>query len=213
MNAGMAALAAGLCCAGAAMAAPKTSVSYKTYAVSGETAAAIYASIQDSGPNLNGMNAFAITRPRYRLVGRPVMKAGQCRAAGVGLEIAYDVTLPVHMDENALEPGLKGAWGVFSGHVKAHEGEHVRIWNECAQKADRALQALRSASCNGLGAKAAALLRDMQKTCSGRHEAFDRAEARNLSDFAFMRMVLKDSLPPEPNGPGTVTRALRAPEP
>ena len=165
----------------------RTLASY--YRVSGQTAEAIYRSILRHGPNLHGQEAFAITRPSYRMQGTARMEGGMCRMHGMGLYIDFAMTLPRHADTGSLSPGLRLAWKHFSQHILDHERRHVRIWRSCAEDAEARLRRLSAPDCGQLDQMAAKIIKQMEQSCAQRHDAFDKAEAKSLPGFKFMRMV------------------------
>jgi predicted secreted Zn-dependent protease len=105
----------------------KASIKTETYAISGETGAALYASIGEKGPVIGGGKIRAIAYTDFRLTWqrRYENPGGACvlAAARPKLTIIYRLPKPVA----TLTPAVKANWQVFADGIIRHERHHGEI--------------------------------------------------------------------------------------
>jgi len=105
-----------------------------TYAISGNTGKALYASIGQRGPRLRGGASSAVAKTDFDLRwGRDYVREGNAcvlKAARPFLTVTYTLPEPAE----PLPPGTAARWRVFIAGIRAHEAVHGRYVEEMAQE-------------------------------------------------------------------------------
>lgn len=199
-------LAAGLVSVSAthtALAKPQVRTTFKFYPVKGRTAAEIYTSMVSSGPNVDGMDAYASTNATSEQSGR-LVKTGSCRVSDYSFRFDFTINLPKLRNEKALSSPTRAKWNSFQAFLRAHELQHTKIWLSCAADLERKVKALRASSCSTVDKEAGRLWKQMRNACEKRHQAFDAAEQRRVLKQPFVQAAFQHG--------GSNTSALTVPD-
>ncbi|QKV17126.1 DUF922 domain-containing protein [Oricola thermophila] len=121
-----------LLAAPAAAAEIRARVVVKTYPVSGETGAALYAAIGGGGPLVGGRRAIARTDFDLRW-GRDYVRDGRdCVLAAARPFLTVTYTLPE--PSGPLPPETAARWARFAAAIRSHEEVHGRYVEEMARE-------------------------------------------------------------------------------
>lgn len=176
--------------AGSASAKPVDRTTYSYYAISGNTAVAIYNAMLRKGPRVDGAKAYAATSATTTQDGKLIQQS-TCQIADYRLKLDFVIKLPKIRNEAVLPAADRGRWRQFQSFLKTHEETHRSIWLGCAANLERQVKAIHAKSCKDADRQAAALWNKMRAACSRKHEAFDTAEQKKLLRHPFMSLILK----------------------
>ncbi len=157
--AAVALLAAGAACARAeapAEPAPalvtRAAAEYVFYDVSGDTPAALRASLREGSARTLGGSHFA--RADWNVTWRARWEGDRtCRVGSVDVRLTARVTLPRWDPPADAAPELVARWGAFMHALSLHEARHVDIGAEAAQAVRRAVEAESNTSCAGMDSR------------------------------------------------------------
>lgn len=150
----------------------------KTYAVHGETGAALYKSIGERGPEIgNGMRTIAHTSFKLTWTRKYEVQNGACvlTVARPKLIITYVVPKPA----NKLPPAVQAQWDKFSSGVLAHEkvhGEHIKEMVRDIEAATLGFSVPDDAACKKIREQMTVRLGALSQTQRQRGRDFDRME-------------------------------------
>lgn len=184
------ALIAGAWVAGPVAAGPKVSVNYAYYPVSGSTAVGLMRDLHLDGPTVNGTGAYAYTTSEMSQSGT-VRQGKTCSIPRYTIGIQFTITLPAAQDLPDARPRVRAAWKSFYSFVKRHEETHKSIWIGCASTMQAKVRALKTATCDQLGARIDQIIAREQAACHRKHAAFDRSERSRLAAQPLIRQAIK----------------------
>lgn len=174
---------------GPAASKPIQTTKYVYYPISGETPAAIYATMVSHGPRVDGVKAYASTNAVSAQSG--LMTQGDlCVLKYYKFKIDFTINLPRLKNESTLKRRTKTEWKKFSRFLKTHEETHRSIWLACGSALEAQVQRLKIKSCKELDTKTVKLWDQMRASCAKKQDAFDVAEQKRLPQQSFVRLVL-----------------------
>jgi len=164
---------------------------YSSYSVSGRTPAAIYRSILERGPRVDGSKAIAATTAQA--VQSHTMEQGPslCRVTDFRLSFRFNVQLPRLVNSSGLSPQDRRLWQQFTGFLKAHELQHTSLWLRCGRELERRVMAIRASSCEEVQRQAESTWRRMKPGCDKQQSNFDREQRTELMSQPFMQRVMR----------------------
>lgn len=171
-----------------AEAKPVQSTKYVYYNVGGDTAASVYKAMLSRGPNVNGAKAYAATSAVSSQDGK-LAQAKSCVIQDYQVKIDFVIKLPKLRNEAVLPAPDRSRWRQFSQFLKAHEETHRSIWLGCAQELEAKVRAIKAKGCDEAEARASKLWDAMRRSCSKKHDSFDKAEQKRLMQHPFVRTV------------------------
>ena len=174
---------------GDAVSKPHQTTKYTYYAISGNTPAAIYATLVKRGPRVGGVKAYAATTAVSSQSGQ-LIQGKSCSLDDYRFKIDFTINLPKLKNEAALTGSTRTDWKKFSTFLKVHEETHRRIWLACADELETRVKAVQAKSCSDLNEKTTRLWEQMRVSCAKKQDAFDVAEQARLLRHPFVKLVL-----------------------
>jgi predicted secreted Zn-dependent protease len=168
---------------------PNQTTKYVYYPISGNTPAAIYATLVKRGPRVGGVKAYAATTAVSSQSGQ-LVQGQNCALEQYRFKIDFTIKLPKLRNEAALTGTTKTDWNKFSSFLKIHEETHRSIWLACASELEAKVKAVQAKSCAELNDKSTKLWEQMRTSCARKQDAFDVAEQARLLRHPFVRLVL-----------------------
>lgn len=157
----------------------KATIKTETYAISGQTGAALYASIGQKGPVIGGGKIRAIAYTDFKLTWqrRYENPGGACvlAAARPKLTIIYRLPKP----SAALQPSVKASWQRFSEGIIRHERQHGEIITAMVKRIEAETIGIRfddDADCRQVRAELNRRLGKISRDERDQNIAFDRKE-------------------------------------
>lgn len=125
---------------------------YVFYDVSGDTPAAVWASMREGSIRTLGGHHFA--RTEWNVTWRARWGgAGTCRVSSTDVQLTAQVTLPRWTPPVNAPPELVAAWATFMHSLSLHEARHVDIAARAARDLRREVEAVTGAGCAGMDAR------------------------------------------------------------
>ena len=168
---------------------PNQTTKYTYYAISGNTPAAIYATLVKRGPRVGGVKAYAATTAVSSQSGQ-LIQGQNCALDSYRFKIDFTIKLPKLKNEAALTGATRTDWNKFSSFLKIHEETHRSIWLACASALEAKVKAIQAKSCAELNDRSTKLWEQMRVSCAKKQDAFDVAEQARLLRHPFVKLVL-----------------------
>jgi Predicted secreted Zn-dependent protease len=159
----------------------KPGMTYRAYAVAGDSGEAILRSVRASAPR-DG-RAYGLTQITFHPVYALADAKARCAVerATVGVELV--LLLPQWREGAPPAPRVRGVWNRFEGTVRAHEHTHATIAKAHARRLERTLLALRAPDCGGLRRRIDEEIARAKRTHLAAQAAFDLREKKKLKSL------------------------------
>ena len=177
------AIAAVAVLAGCTSTSQRTSVNVGYYNVRGTSFEQLDKQIALHGPNVLGVGkAVASTSITMMPDIRFRESGGKCVVARSNIRVKADVTLPRLSDRQKAAKELRPAFSNIEQYAREHENVHVRIADQHAAMAERAIASLPpESSCKVLQAKAVSTFESIMKLHRTAQLKFDEDEKRRFA--------------------------------
>lgn len=151
---------------------------HRSYSIHAETRTGFAQSVRSRAPR--GGRAFGLVEitfhPDYKLI----PDDSGCRADVRAVELELVITLPKWRDGKPVPGSIGPHWMRFERTIRDHEMTHVRIAREYAARMQRAIGALRSATCRELADRIKTRIQTIKIQHLRAQQLFDRREQRRL---------------------------------
>jgi predicted secreted Zn-dependent protease len=168
----------------------KSSTTYKTYTIAGDTAGEVLISMIRRGPTVGGVKAYATTLADFRQRGDMIGNRNSCKVRKYDFDGKFVITLPALKNERALTGQSRQAWEQFSVFLKRHEETHRAMWEQCSAEHIAAVKRISAKTCSAVERKARELWNQTRERCRKRHDRFDAAEQQALFRQPLVRMAI-----------------------
>lgn len=167
--------------AGPVLAATKTTVKIETYAISGDSGAALVDAMDRRGPR-HGLLARALAQTRYSVKWQLDWSKdkGVCRLKKA--QAALSITYRYPSVAKPLPPALQRRWNRFMAGVRTHEQTHGRIANQMVAAARRSVAQVaagRTRDCLASKIEVSRRVKAIYADYEARQIAFDAREHRD----------------------------------
>jgi predicted secreted Zn-dependent protease len=161
------------------------------YAVTGRTAADVYAFIKTRAPRVAKNPTFAFTMIATKTEKRVAGQGASCRFSRFKTSAFYAFYIPRHAKPATLPEATRAKWQAFEDYLKRHEEGHREIWRTCFADYDAQTLQLSAADCTLLDQAREALFTGIKKACLQQDEAYDARFRKEVVKHPFVKEALR----------------------
>jgi predicted secreted Zn-dependent protease len=155
------------------------------YNVSGATAQAIRASINQSRPaDDRGQRHDALTKWNLRFSYKTMPRQGGCAVSAMDVTLTLQVILPRWVNESAGSPDLVNSWRRYQVAIVTHENGHKQVALNGANRLRNEALSARGPNCNVLGPQLDAMTASIVNQIRGQQNLYDQQTDHGSSQGA-----------------------------
>ena len=162
----------------------RTNVRVGYYNIKGSTFEELDREIALHGPEVKGVgNAIAAASIKMTPKIDYILKEGGCVVTKAHVRVDAKVTLPRLTQKSRVSKKIRGAFSNIEDYARAHEGVHVAIADQFAEKAEKAIKDIKPTStCEALKNKITEVYSKILKQHQRAQQKFDRDEQKRFAN-------------------------------